>query len=516
MRKMLYILIFLLAMYTVARGGMEVSGRGGTPGGNEIVILLASLPDNLDPARNSSYENALPFSGIYEGLIKLNPDSLAPEPCLADSWDVSEDGMRWTFHLKPGLLFSDGSACDAGAVKFSMSRLMVLREKEPYAAFVFNPVTSVEAEGKYTVSFILKYPYAPFLKNLALPFAAPVISPGAISRHGDEFWKHPSGTGPYMLKQFKHGEIVLEANPRYRGAPHYAGRIVVRAADSYSQTKELLDGKADIIFNPGREYLDRLQSHGMILVTAPGIDVSYIGFYTDRPPFNNKYLRKAVAYTLDREKIVAGVLKGEGIAAAGIVPPAVLNGKGTSLPRYGHDQARRILAREGYPAGIEVTLIAYQEARRYCPPGGKELAEEIKRQLEPAGIKVTIQSRPWNEHKEAISSKTGDFFLYGWTGDNGDADNFLYTLLASSQVNQGLNASGYRNGRVDVFLQTARRVADLKSRDFLYHEAQEIIIDEAPVTAINHSLVTIACRPAMQDVKLSGFGLIDLYKLKKE
>lgn len=515
MHKKVLILLFLLALFIIARSGAEVSGRGEMPGKNEIVILLAGLPDNLDPAKNSSYENALPISGIYEGLIKLSPETLAPEPCLADSWNVSEDGMRWTFHLKQGITFSDGTACDAEAVKSSLSRSMVLREKEPYAALVFNPVSSIEAEGKYTVSFILKYPFAPFLKNLALPFAAPVVSPEALSRHGDEFWKHPSGTGPYVLKQYSRGEIVLEANPRYRGAPPHSGRISIRAvADSHSRTKYLLDGKADIIFNPGRENLGSIKAGGMKVVSVPGIDVSYIGFYTDRPPFNNKYLRRAVAYALDREKIVAGVLGGEGVAAAGIVPPPVLKGENISLPRYAHDQVRRILAREGYPAGLDVILITYQDSRRYCPPGGEVLAGEIKRQLEPAGIRVTIQSRPWSDHKEAIRSKTGDFFLYGWTGDNGDADNFLYTLLASSQANQGLNASGYRNGRVDVFMQTARRVSDFKSRDFLYQQAQEIVLDEAPVAAINHSLVTIACRPGTRDIHLSGFGLIDLYTIK--
>ncbi|MCL6610266.1 MAG: ABC transporter substrate-binding protein [Peptococcaceae bacterium] len=516
MRKIFFTVVSLLFLFILIRGGAAVLGWGAAPGKDELVVLQGSLPDSLDPARNSSFENALPITGIYEGLVRLNPRTLEPEPCLAESWNVSDDGRRWTFHLKPGIRFSDGTACDAEAVKSSMARSMVLKDTDPYCAFVFNPVSSIETEGRYSVSFVLKYPYAPFIKNLALPFAAPVVSPGALSKYGDEFWKHPSGTGPYMLKEIGRNKIVLQANPLYRGRPAPARRVVIGAVpDSQSRTGYLLDGKADIIFSPGRENLDRLQARGMNIVSVAGIDVGYLGFYTDKPPFNNKYVRMAAAYALDREKIVAAGLGGEGVPAAGLAPPAVMPGKSKGMPKYSPDQVRRILHREGYPAGIDVTLITYQDARRYCPPGGRALAEEIKRQLEPAGIRVTIRSRPWNDHKEAINAKDGHFFLYGWTGDNGDADNFMYTLLASSQAGHGLNASGFKNGSLDIYLNTARRIADAGSRNYLYLQAEEIILDEVPLTAINHSIIRIAHRPAVSDVNLSGFGLIDLYTVKK-
>ncbi len=516
MLKRLLILILIPALLIFAGRIAAVFEEKAQPEENEIVILSPSLPDNLDPVKNSSFENILPLTGIYEGLVRLNPETMDPEPCLADSWTVSEDGKRWTFHLSPGLFFSDGSPCDAGAVKSSISRAMVHREKNPYAAFVLSPVSSVETTGKYSISFILKYPHAPFLKNLALPFAVPVVSPVALGRHGEDFWKHPSGTGPYMLKKFSPGEIVIQPNPRFRGRHPFAGRIVFREnADPGSRVAHLLEGKADIVFHPGRESLDRLMIAGMKVVSATGLDISYIGFYTDRPPFNNKLLRKAVAGVLDRKRIVASTLGGEGVASSSLTPPPLLGGNNFNLSLYGQEQVRKILADEGYPHGMDVTLITYQEARRYCPPGGVALAGEIKRQLDPCGIRVTVQSRSWNEHKNAIRNKAGDFFLYGWTGDNGDADNFLFTLFSSSQADQGLNASGFKNERVDIFLHTARKVADKKSRDFFYDKVQEIIMDEVPVTAISHSLLRVACSPGVREVRLSGFGLIDLHGLKK-
>ncbi|MCL6477140.1 MAG: hypothetical protein K6T65_01870 [Peptococcaceae bacterium] len=516
MRKSLLMLISLFIFLIAVRGSFKIPALSSPAGSNELVIIQVSLPDNLDPARNSSFDNALPLSGIYEGLVKLNPETLAPEPCLAESWDVSPDGKRWTFHLKAGIKFSDGTACDAEAIKASMSRQMVLKENEPYSALVFNPVASIDSEGRHTISFTLKYPFTPFLKNLALPFAAPVVSPRALSKYGDQFWRYPSGTGPYMLRKFSADEIVLQANPLYRGGSVSPGAIVFKSVpDSSERTNYLLNGKADLIFYPDREKLSIIQDRGLKITTRPGVDVSYLGFYTDKPPFNNKLLRRAVAYSLDREKIVTKTLGGDGTPASGIVPPPVLPGKTVKMPKYSQDQVRRILVGEGYPAGLDVTLITYRDARRYCPPGGMELAEEIKKQLEPAGIKVTIQSRSWEEHKQAIRDKTGHLFLYGWTGDNGDADNFLYTLLASTQTGRGLNASGYSNSRLDVFLNTARSIADLKARDILYEQAENIVLDEVPVTAINHSVIRIAYHPGISDIRLSGFGLIDLAAIKK-
>lgn len=516
MRKLFYFTVCLLAVAFAVRGGAGVLEWGGTAGKKELVILQGSLPDSLDPARNSSLESCLPLTGIYEGLVSLNPRTMEPEPCLAESWNVSGDGLIWTFRLRQGIFFSDGTACDAGAVKSSMARSMVLKDSEPYCAFVFSPVSSIGTEGKYTVSFRLKYPFAPFLKNLALPLAAPVVSPGALGRYGSEFWRYPSGTGPYQLMKMSRDKIVLQPNPHYRGQPVPFGKVIIASVpDPRHRAERLLEGRADLVIQPAREDLGRLQALGNKVLSLPGTDVSYLGFYTDKPPFNNKFVRMAVAYALNREKIVEAALGGDGVPAAGLVPPPVLSAENTAPPRYSPEQARRILNREGYPGGLEVTLVTYRDPRRYCPAGGEALAGEIKRQLEPAGIKVTVQSRPWNEHKEALSGKTGHFFLYGWTGDNGDADNFLYTLLASSQAEHGLNASGYKNGKLDVYLQTARRVADTRSREYLYRQAGEIIADEVPVTAINHSLVRAAHRPGVADVNLSGFGLISLHSVKK-
>lgn len=516
MKSKLYIIISLAALLFLAGGCISAAGWNLTGGRNEIVILQESLPDTLDPSKNSSYENVLPLTGIYEGLVKLNPATLAPEPCLARSWEVSGDGMRWTFNLFPGIKFSDGTPCNAEAVQASMARSLTLKETDPYPAFVFAPVASIDTSGEYTVSFTLKNPFTPFIKNLALPFAAPVVSPAALAKYGDRFWENPSGTGPYMVDSFGKNKIVLRPNPYYRAGPAPCKMVFKALSDPAGRSDQLLRGKADVIFYPAAGSLETLRSKNMKIISLPGLDLSFIGFYTDKAPFSDRELRRVIAGALDREKIVSSVLEGEGVPAAGVLPPSLAGSKMSKGPAYTPGQVREIISRKGYPGGMDITLITYGDSKRYCPQGGSTLAEEIRRQLEPSGIRVKITALPWGRHKEAILNRDGDFFLYGWTCDNGDPDNFMHTLFHSTQVDSGLNVSRFSSQKLDVYLLTARRIADGKARKMLYDEAESIIQQEAPLIPLNHGMSRIAAAPGVKGINLSGFGLVDLYSLEKD
>lgn len=196
-------------------------------------------------------------------------------------------------------------------------------------------------------------------------------------------------------------------------------------------------------------------------------------------------------------------------------PPPQLAKNPSDIPKYSADQVKRILADEGYDEGLDLTLLTYLDSRRYCPPGGRTLAEEIKRQLAPAGININIEARPWEEHKEAVKNKEGDLFLFGWTGENGDPDNFLYPLLASSQIKTGMNVFGFTHSRLDVYLLTAQRITDSQVRDYLYTQAEIILADEMPLTTLNHSIIRVACRPEVHNIGLSSLGLIDLHQVYK-
>ncbi|KJS66290.1 MAG: hypothetical protein JL50_12360 [Peptococcaceae bacterium BICA1-7] len=514
MKSKLYIIVTLALIFLT--GGCINTAGWNSDDGRKLVILQESLPDTLDPLKNSSYENVLPLTGIYEGLVKLNTATLTPEPCLARNWEVSGDGLRWTFNLFPGIKFSDGTPCTAEAVRASMARSLSLKDTDPYPALVFAPVASIDTSGEYTVSFTLKDPFTPFIKNLALPFAAPVVSPAALLKYGDNFWKYPSGTGPYMVDSLGRNKIELRPNPYYRAGPASSNIIFKAVPDPIDRSDQLLSGKADIIFFPASRSLDALRSKNMKVISLPGLDLSFIGFYTDRAPFSDRDLRRAIAGSLDRGKIVAAAMEGEGVPADGILPPPMAGPGMSKGPSYTTGQVREILSRKGYPGGMDITLVTYQDSRRYCPQGGSALAEEIKRQLESLGIRVKIAASPWDRHKESILNRDGDFFLYGWTCDNGDPDNFMHTLFHSTQLSSGLNVSGFTSQKLDVYLLTARRVADGKARKTLYEEAESIILQEAPLIPLNHSLTRIAAAPGVKGINLSGFGLIELNTIQKD
>lgn len=322
MRKYLFATVILIALAIMAGDAVTSVNRNDAPGSGELVILMESLPENLDPASNSSFDNILPLTGIYEGLVRMKTPTLEPEPCLAENWQVSEDGRRWTFYLKQGVRFSDGTAFNAEAVKINMSRLIGKQTKEPYAGLVSGPVSAIETEGKYTVSFILKYPYTPFLTNLALPFAAPLASPASLSQYGDDFWRHPSGTGPYMLREFSRDKIVLQPNIYYRDRRVPMNRITIKPVPGANdRTRQILAGKADIVLYPAFENMHDLVSGNIRTLSVGGNDAGYLGFFTTKEPFNKKSLRQAVAYMLDRENIVARAMSGDGRPAGGVSPP---------------------------------------------------------------------------------------------------------------------------------------------------------------------------------------------------
>lgn len=496
---------------------MPVTGRISREPGIITVLRPVSIK-TLDPARAADRDSALIIYNIYEGLVKIDPITLTPVPALARSWQISDNGRKWTFHLRPGTVFHDGTDVTSETVKYNYEKLVSLKPSmAPYSLFAFGPVEKVETPDSQTVEFILKYSYAPFIYNLAMPYAAPVVSPVALKKYGNDFWRHPSGTGPYMLGEVKQDAVFLTANNRYYGGkPKNKGIIIRTIPDETRRTRMLLAGQSEIICLPAPEDEKMLTEQGMQITRVPGNDISYLGMYTNKKPFNNKAVRLAVYYALDREKIVQDTLKGSGQPATGVLPPGI-EGSITKMPsKAGQDAARRLLARAGYPRGIDIELITYSGARAYCPAGGKALALAIKEQLASVGIRVNIQTRDWEEHKAAIYQKEGDAFLFGWTGDCENPENFLHMLFSSSRADSGLNATAYKNPQLDLLLAAARHEVSGEKRAELYRKAHETVLNDAPVVPLNHSMVTVAYPPSIKGLTVSGSGMIDFSRISTE
>lgn len=465
--------------------------------GDRITYALADYPPTLDPAAVTNERGVTVPLNLYEGLVRFEAGGTSVEPCLARSWKVSDDARTWTFYLRPDVTFTDGTALDAAAVKASVQRQLDPATAGPYASFIYGAVDKVETPDPYTVVFRLQYPYAPFIRNLAM-------LPAAITKATRDQGL-PIGTGPFVPASIDSSRIVLKANPNYWGQPPRLKEITfVVIPDPEERRKALAEGRVDIAENSGAVLpvgYDKL-----VVTQTPGLDLSYLAFYTNKRPFDNPAMRRAASLAIDQQAIVTYLFPDRALPATGPLPPGIL-GHHPALggAAYDLEQARQLLAQAGYD-GEEITIITYQDTRPYNPAGGEKLARLIGEQLAQAGIRTRIKVYPWEACKQAIYRQEGHAFVYGWVGDNGDPDNFLFNLLATPQIEIGLNAARYSNAHVDMLLGRARQTIDEGLRERLYHQAQELIAADAPWVFLNHRLKTAAFHPAIKNLVLQPTG----------
>ncbi|CCO08233.1 ABC transporter substrate-binding protein [Desulforamulus hydrothermalis] len=475
---------------------------------NSLTYEVAEPIKSLDPAAANNLSEAKVLSHIFEGLVRFQGNSARIEPCLATHWQISPDGRRWIFYLRQGVYFHDTTPLNAEAVKFSVERQLPPNKKDymTYGSFAFGMVESVEIVDDYTVAFNLRAPYAPLLRNLAMPWAAPVVSPSAVKKFGHDFAKNPVGTGPYRLSEWRNGTPVLKANERYWGNRPRISYLAFRPADHEQRLIDLNSshcGVADLL--PSQK--EHLKQDHISLICSPTASLGYLGMFNNRPPFNNHLVRRAVCMAVDREAVASAMFADSSLAANSILPPA-LPGHYKDLTPYsgGAARAKSLLKTCGYPDGISVTLITYQSERPYNPLGGEALANLIKKQLAPANIRVTVKAYPWHEFKSALKRQEGDAYLFGWVGDNLDPDNFLFTLLSSDAVPQ-TNLSFYKNSEVDRLIAAAQQEYDEKTRQRLYYHAQQIILQETPLVFLNYGQSCLGVTKNLQGVEVNPYGI---------
>jgi len=518
MKKSLFLLFFFLSLYFLYIQSFSWPFRSDKE--DQLTYLSRQECRTLDPALAQDYYSARIIANIYEGLVKFKPGTYETGPCLATDWEVSRDGLHWTFKLRPGVYFQDGSPFNAGAVKFSVDRQLNTKGALNYASLVYGMVESVQVIDNLTVRFDLKFPYAPFLNNLAMPYAAPIVSPAAAQKYNNDLSFHPAGTGPYVLQSWGEGKnLVLTSNQAYWGDKPSVNKITFRVIkEDAARTRQLINGKADAAdAAPGDAAA--LSNQNIKILSLPGADTGYLGFYTDKKPFNNPKIRLAACQAIDQQSLIQK-LSGASqniISANGPLPPGILGYEsGLRQPPCNPPQARQALAAAGYPNGLKITIITYVKSRPYNPAGGEKLAQELSKQLAGAGFQVQITAYPWEKFKKALFNQEGDAFLYGWVSNNGDPDDFLYTLFTSGQITSGLNATHYSNQRFDTLLLSAQRTQDPALRARFYEDAQKELLQDMPAYFISHSLYTIAASTAVIDLKTNPGGLFYLNLVKKQ
>ncbi|MFJ8066557.1 ABC transporter substrate-binding protein [Psychrobacillus sp. NPDC096426] len=483
----------------------STQGDTGSTTAEEKVLIFGRGGDSvsLDPAAVTDGESFKVTQNVFETLLNFGEQDTTINEGLATKWEPSEDGLTYTFTLREGVKFHDGTDFNAEAVVKNFERWANGSEdKFPYYASMFggfvgdegHVIESVTADGDYTVVFKLKRAQAPFLKNIAMsPFG--IASPTAFEAAGNKFGDNPVGTGPFKFVEWKRNDsITIEKFPEYwnAGFPKL-DKIIFRAIpDNSARLNELLANKIDLAdgINPSDAATVEGDSN-LQLFKRPSMNVGYLGLTTTRPPFDNVKVRQAINYAIDKQSIVDAFFEGRAEIAKNPMPPSI-SGYNEDIPGYEYDpeKAKQLLAEAGFADGFEMELWAMPVPRPYMPDGAK-VAEVIQKNLEDIGVKATIVSFEWATYLEKARNGEADAFMLGWTGDNGDADNFIYVLLDGDNIGSN-NYTYYDNQDLHKILIQAQTEVDEDKRNELYKQAQEIIFEDAPWVPLAHSTPLLA------------------------
>ncbi|MEE3234190.1 MAG: ABC transporter substrate-binding protein [Candidatus Latescibacterota bacterium] len=491
-----------------------------------LVFARGSDSIGLDPALETDGESFKVCDNIYETLVSYEDESTSVIPKLAHSWDVSEDLLTWTFHLRTDVLFHDGTKFNSDSMVFSLERQMDPNHPYKPSNGAFNywrdmgmneVIKELIAKNDSVIVFKLKRADAPFLSNLAMNFCA-AVSPTAIKKHRDDYFKNPVGTGPFHMTEWLRDErIVLERNKSYWGPQPSLQRIIFRPIhDSSLRFLELQKGTVHGIDNVDPEFFNRIKENPKLkLITQPGMNVGYLAMNMDRPPFNNLQVRRAINHAINRRALVDNFYNGMATVAKNPIPPTLwaYNNDIKGYP-YDPEQARILLAAAGFKEGFETELWAMPVPRPYMPQPEK-IAQAIQADLLNVGIRAQIVRWEWGTYLEKVSRGEHPMALLGWTGDNGDPDNFLYVLLDKSSARiPAQNIAFYRNEDLHKILIKARTTFHRDERTKLYYDAQEIIFRDAPWVPLVHATQTAAFQKRVMGFRLHPTGTKWFHRVK--
>ncbi|MHC0036257.1 ABC transporter substrate-binding protein [Pseudoneobacillus sp. C159] len=492
-------------------GKKEPKQEEATPKKDTLVYGRGGDSVSLDPITTTEGETFKVTENIYENLVTFGEQDTTIHPSLAEDWTVTEDGLTYEFKLRQGVKFHDGTDFNADAVVFNFNRWMNGNEDQfPYYTMFGgykgeegHVIKEVSAVDDHTVKFVLTRPQAPFLKNLAMsPFG--IASPAAVEKYGDDFRKNPVGTGPFKFVSWVENDtITLEKNPEYwqKGLPKLNKVIYRVIPENTARLNSLAAGEIDVM--DGLNNSDEatvLANPDLQVIERPSMNVGYIGLTNTHKPFDNKLVRQAINHAIDKQALIDAFYGGKAEPAKNPMPPAI-SGYNDDIEPYPYDleKAKALLAEAGYADGFKIDLWAMPVARPYMPEAMK-VAEVIQASLAEIGVTANIQSVDWATYLQRAKNGEFDMFMLGWTGDNGDADNFIYTLLDKDSIGSN-NSAMYSSDELHEVLIQAQTETDENIRIELYKKAQEIVHEDAPWVPLVHSIPLLAAHKDVLNYK---------------
>ncbi len=449
---------------------------------------------------------------IYEKLVDFKYGTTEVVPALAQSFSVSDDRLTYTFILRKNVSFHSfgdfkpSRPFNADDVLFSINRM---RQKDhPYHKVgggsyeYFNGmemgsiIKNVVKDNNYQVSIILNRPEAPFLANLAMSFMS-ILSKEyadflAAKGEKEKIDHYPVGTGPFMFKKYvKDSLIRYKRNKKYWGeAPKVDNLIFAITPDPSVRFQKLKAGECHLIIEPSPADIAAIEKEDNLkLLSGSGLNVGYLAMNTQRKPFDDVRVRKAINLALNRDSYIEAIYLGQAIKAKNPLPPTIWS-YNDKVSDYEHnlEKAKALLKEAGLSQGFETEIWTLPVTRPYNP-NGKKMGEMMQADLAKVGIKAKLISYDWPTYLKKARQGEHQLIQLGWTGDNGDPDNFLNVLLGCGGVEAGSNVARWCHDEFEKLISKAKLVTDKEKRAPLYRRAQEIFKEQAPWVTLAHSKV---------------------------
>jgi dipeptide transport system substrate-binding protein len=497
--------------------------------GKTLVYCTEGSPKAFNPQIATDGTTYNHTRHIYNKLVEFENGKTTIIPGLAESWEASKDGLTYTFKLRKDVsfhttpYFKPTRKFNADDVLFSFNRQK--DKNHPYYAVnggSYEYFSSMEMPSliknivkvdDYTVKIELTRQEAPFLADLAMDFAS-ILS----AEYGDVLLKkktptkidwEPIGTGPFVFQKYAKDQMVrYEANKDYfRGAPKISKLVFAITTDPSVRFQKLKTNECQFAAEPAPQDLAAMKQNPKLLVLEQeGLNVGYLALNTRKKPLDNPVVRQAISYALNRPAYISAIYLGNAAVAKNPIPPTMWSYNNAIKDyEYNPEKAKELLKKAGLEKGLTLELWTLPVSRPYNP-NGKKMGELMQADLAKVGIQVKLVTYDWPTYLEKSKKGEHDLIQFGWTGDNGDPDNFLAVLLGCAGVEAGSNTSFWCNKDFEAKIQAAKKTTQFATREKLYMEAQQIFKDQAPWVPLAHSKVYRAMSKDVTGYNIDPFG----------